>query len=62
MGFRKLPVDLRVRVTDYYNHRYGGKMFDEHAILSEVSDSLRKVRFTFTLHLIDFTKYESSLY
>lgn len=43
MIYRKLPMDLRRRITDYYDHRFGGKMFDEAAILSEISDSLRKV-------------------
>ena len=43
MIYRKLPPDLRRRITDYYDHRFGGKLFDEAAILSEISDSLRKV-------------------
>jgi len=44
MIYRKLPAELRRRITDYYEHRFGGKLFDEAAILSEISESLRKVR------------------
>lgn len=43
MAFRKLPTDLRQRIVTYYDHRYGGKMFNEHDILSELSDKLRNV-------------------
>ncbi|XP_067951844.1 potassium/sodium hyperpolarization-activated cyclic nucleotide-gated channel 1-like [Watersipora subatra] len=42
MIYRKLPGELRRRITDYYEHRFGGKLFNEAAILSEISDCLRK--------------------
>lgn len=44
MSYRKLPQLLRQRVTSYYNHRFGGKMFNEQMILAELSDTLRKVQ------------------
>ncbi|XP_074650570.1 potassium/sodium hyperpolarization-activated cyclic nucleotide-gated channel 3-like [Tubulanus polymorphus] len=42
MGYRKFPRELRQRITDYYEHRYQGKMFDEEAIMSELSECLRE--------------------
>ncbi|XP_025077225.1 uncharacterized protein LOC112553938 isoform X4 [Pomacea canaliculata] len=41
MIYRKLPRSLRQRITDYYEHRYQGKMFDEFTILSELNECLR---------------------
>ncbi|KAF6019663.1 HCN3 [Bugula neritina] len=41
MSFRKLPQDLRRKITAYYDHKYGGKMFDEQVILNELSHTLR---------------------
>ncbi|XP_041367918.1 potassium voltage-gated channel subfamily H member 7-like isoform X2 [Gigantopelta aegis] len=38
---RKLNRNLRQRITDYYEHRYQGKMFDEDTILSELNECLR---------------------
>ena len=43
MRYRKLPLQIRRRVQDYYEHRYHHKLFDEDAILRELSDPLRKV-------------------
>ncbi|KAL8566272.1 hypothetical protein ACOMHN_056844 [Nucella lapillus] len=40
MIYRKLPRTLRQRITDYYEHRYQGKMFDETTILSELNECL----------------------
>ena len=34
---------MRNRISEYYEHRYQGKMFDEDAILSELSERLRLV-------------------
>jgi hyperpolarization activated cyclic nucleotide-gated potassium channel 2 len=34
---------MRNRITEYYEHRYQGKMFDEEAILTELSETLRLV-------------------
>ncbi|XP_064474894.1 potassium/sodium hyperpolarization-activated cyclic nucleotide-gated channel 2-like [Ornithodoros turicata] len=42
MAYRKLPRDLRQRITDYFEHRYQGKFFDEEAILGELSERLRE--------------------
>ncbi|RNA28482.1 Potassium sodium hyperpolarization-activated cyclic nucleotide-gated channel 4, partial [Brachionus plicatilis] len=41
MAWRKFPRELRNRITDYYEHRYQGKMFDEDEILNEMSEGLR---------------------
>ena len=43
MIYRKLPRKLRQKITDYYEHRYQGKMFDEQSILAEVNECLREV-------------------
>ena len=43
MVYRKLPRNLRQRITDYYEHRYQGKMFDEENILGELNECLREV-------------------
>lgn len=43
MAYRKLPRDLRIRITDYFEHRYQGKFFDEDLILDELSEKLREV-------------------
>ncbi len=41
--YRKLPRNLRQRISDYYEHRYQGKMFDEDTILLELNECLREV-------------------
>ncbi|CAF1609965.1 unnamed protein product [Rotaria sp. Silwood1] len=41
MAWRKLPREMRNRITDYYEHRYQGKIFDEDNILKELSERLR---------------------
>lgn len=43
MAYRKLPRKLRSRITDYFEHRYQGKFFDEDLILDELSEKLREV-------------------
>lgn len=43
MAYRKLHRDLRTRITDYFEHRYQGKFFDEEMILGELSERLREV-------------------
>ena len=43
MAYRKFPRELRQRITDYYEHRYQGKMFDEENIMTELSECLREV-------------------
>jgi len=44
MAYRKLPREMRQRITEYFEHRYQGKFFDEEAILGELSEKLREVR------------------
>ena len=43
MAHRKLPPDLQVRVHEYYEYKFKGKMFDEDVILDEMNDCLREV-------------------
>ncbi len=43
MAWRKLPREMRNRISDYYEHRYQGKIFDEDSILTELSERLRLV-------------------
>lgn len=46
MAYRRLPRDMRQRITEYFEHRYQGKFFDEDAILGELSEKLREVNDT----------------
>ncbi|CAF4650293.1 unnamed protein product, partial [Rotaria sp. Silwood2] len=41
MAWRKLPREMRNRISDYYEHRYQGKIFHENTILTELSERLR---------------------
>ena len=41
--YRKLPQTIRLRVQEFYEHRYRKKYFDEDAILDELSVGLREV-------------------
>jgi hyperpolarization activated cyclic nucleotide-gated potassium channel 2 len=50
MVWRKLPREMRNRITEYYEHRYQGKMFEEDAILNELSERLRLVSLNFYRH------------
>lgn len=43
MSYRRLPLDMRKKITEYFEHRYQGKFFDEKWILDEMSDKLREV-------------------
>jgi len=43
MVSRKLPRPLRQKITEYYERRYHGKMFQEHNILAELNECLREV-------------------
>lgn len=43
MSYRRLPLDMRKRITEYFEHRYQGRFFDEKWILNEMSDQLRVV-------------------
>ncbi|XP_048736854.1 potassium/sodium hyperpolarization-activated cyclic nucleotide-gated channel 3-like isoform X4 [Ostrea edulis] len=42
MIYRKLPRKLRQKISEYYEHRYQGKMFDEDNILDELNECLRQ--------------------
>ena len=42
MQYRRLPKAPRLRIHDYYENRYQGKMFDERSILHELSSNLRE--------------------
>ena len=45
MRYRKLPHDIKLRVHEYYFQRYHGQLFDEEAILLELSQALKEVKF-----------------
>ena len=53
MAYRKLPRDTRNKITEYFEHRYQGKFFDEEAILGELSEKLREVG---EMHNISYKK------
>ncbi|XP_072038244.1 potassium/sodium hyperpolarization-activated cyclic nucleotide-gated channel 3-like [Amphiura filiformis] len=40
LSYHKLPREMRLKITDYYEYRYHGKMFDESQIFNEVSQSI----------------------
>uniref|UniRef100_A0A3P8VIU7 Potassium/sodium hyperpolarization-activated cyclic nucleotide-gated channel 1-like n=1 Tax=Cynoglossus semilaevis TaxID=244447 RepID=A0A3P8VIU7_CYNSE len=42
MTFMKLPPELQLRITNYYQARYGGKWFDDRDILDTVSSALKE--------------------
>ncbi|EDO49064.1 predicted protein, partial [Nematostella vectensis] len=42
MRYRKLPLRIRLQVQDFYEHRFHHKLFDEDAILTELSKNLRE--------------------
>lgn len=43
MRYRKLPFRIRLKVDEYYEHRFHHKLFDEDVILNELSKALREV-------------------
>ncbi len=43
MSYNKLPREMRLKVLDYYEYRYHGKMFDEGQIFGELSQTLLEV-------------------
>jgi hypothetical protein len=43
MAYRKLPRVTRQKISEYFEHRYQGKFFDEEAILGELSEKLKEV-------------------
>jgi len=60
MVYRKLPRNLRQRISDYYEHRYQGKMFDEKSILDELNECLKEV--DSCLSLIAISKQQQADY
>lgn len=42
LAYREIPFELQERIHMYYEFRYGGKIFDEDMILSELNPVLRK--------------------
>ncbi len=43
MRYRKLPHNIRMRVQEFYEHRYRKKYFNEETILEELSSGLKEV-------------------
>ena len=43
MRYRKLPQNIRMRVQEFYEHRYRKKYFNEELILEELSTGLKEV-------------------
>lgn len=43
MRYRKLPQNIRMRVQEFYEHRYRKKYFNEETILEELSAGLKEV-------------------
>ena len=58
MDFCKVPQHLRNRIREYYEVKFQGKMFNEHAILAELNPLLRdkvfilKCRQDFCLYIL----------
>ena len=48
MVYRKLPREMRARITEYFEHRYQGKFFNEDQILGELSEKLKEVSIDFS--------------
>ena len=52
MVYRKLPREMRARITEYFEHRYQGKFFNEDQILGELSEKLKEVSIDILLGII----------
>ncbi len=62
MAYRKLPREMRQRITEYFEHRYQGKFFDEDEILGELSEKLKEVsNFPFASNKKGFSKSSEPL-
>ena len=57
MAYRKLPRPLRARISDFYEHRFQGKIFNEEEILRELNAPIREVS-----HSSSFPSIGVSLY
>jgi len=63
MQYRRLPKALRLRIHDYYENRYQGKMFDEASILDELSSNLREEVINYNCrHLVAAVPERNSLF
>ncbi len=45
MHYLKLPQEIRQNVTDYYEHRFKNKYFNEQQIIAELSQGLQEVSY-----------------
>lgn len=61
MAYRKLPRDMRQRITEYFEHRYQGKFFDEDCILGELSEKLREDVINYNCRYALWTNLSKSL-
>jgi hypothetical protein len=61
MAYRKLPRDMRQRITEYFEHRYQGKFFDEELILGELSEKLREDVINYNCRYTCLIKFLNSL-
>ena len=52
MVYRKLPREMHARITEYFEHRYQGKFFNEDQILGELSEKLKEVSIDILLAII----------
>ncbi|XP_031563696.1 potassium/sodium hyperpolarization-activated cyclic nucleotide-gated channel 2-like [Actinia tenebrosa] len=52
MRYRKLSLPLRLKVQEYYEHRFRHKLFNEDSILNELSKSLREEILVHNVHLL----------
>lgn len=57
MAYRKLPRDMRQRITEYFEHRYQGKFFDEELILGELSEKLREDVINYNCRCVTFSTF-----
>lgn len=44
MRYHKIPKQLKVKVRNYFYHRYHGRLFNEKTMLKELSHVLEEVR------------------
>ena len=49
MRCHKIPKELKVRVRNYFYHRYHGRLFNEKTMLKELSHVLEEVHIAPTL-------------
>ena len=42
--FRQIPVELKVKLSQYYDLKYNGRIFEENMFLDEVNHCLKQVK------------------